>query len=262
MPDWLTVTLLGIIEGLTEFLPISSTGHLLIVENRGWLAPQSEMFNVVIQCGAVLAVLAVFWRRVQEMARNCAAPMVRDYLLKLAAAFVVTGLGGVILKKAGFVLPKTIPPIAWATLIGGVVILFIEARQKGRVGVEYVSWSIALVVGAAQVLAAGCPGTSRSGAAILFAMALGLNRAKATEFAFLVGIPTMFAAGGLEIYQAVRHAPPGSTNWALLGLATLVSGVTAFLVVKWLLRFVQTHTFNGFGWYRIVLGVLMLALLR
>jgi len=251
---------LGIIEGLTEFLPISSTGHLLLVQNLRWLPPQSELFNVVIQCGAVLAVLAVFWKRALELATQWRAPMVRDSLVKLAVAFLVTGVGGLALKKAGFTLPKTIAPIAWATLIGGGVILLIEFLKKGRPGTDYVSWPVALTVGLAQVLAAGCPGTSRSGAAILFAMVIGLSRPKATEFAFLVGIPTMFAAGGYEIWHELRHATPGGvvTSPALVALGTLVSAIAAFLVVKWLLRFVQTHTFNGFGWYRIALGLAML----
>ena len=259
MPDWLAVILLGIIEGLTEFLPISSTGHLLLVQNLRWLPPQSELFNVVIQCGAVLAVLAVFWKQALELATQWRAPMARDYLVKLAVAFLVTGVGGLALKKAGFTLPKNIAPIAFATLLGGGVILLIEYLRKGRPGADYVSWPAALIVGLAQVLAAGCPGTSRSGAAILFAMMIGLSRPKATEFAFLVGIPTMFAAGGFEIWHEFRHPTAGvATSAGLVALGTVVSAVAAFLVVKWLLRFVQTHTFNGFGWYRIALGLGML----
>ena len=124
MPDSIAVILLGIIEGITEFLPISSTGHLLIAEH--WIPEQSEMFNVVIQCGAVLAVLAVFAKRLRQLVSELDKPATRDYFIKLAAAFVLTGIGGLVLKKAGFTLPKTLPPIAWATLIGGVLILAIE----------------------------------------------------------------------------------------------------------------------------------------
>ena len=262
MPDWLAVVLLGVIEGLTEFLPISSTGHLLIVQNLGWIPAQSEMFNVVIQCGAVAAVLVVFQGRVRGMIRDWQSPMTRDYILKLTAAFLITGMGGLALKKAGFTLPKTVAPIAWATLIGGFVILLIERARKNCAGTDYVGWPAALIVGAAQVLAAACPGTSRSGAAILLAMVVGLGRPKATEFAFLAGIPTMFAAGAYEIHHELKHAAPGSVSWGMVALGSIVSAVTAFLVVKWLLRFVQTHTFNGFGWYRIVLGIVMLLCLR
>jgi undecaprenyl-diphosphatase len=113
-----------------------------------------------------------------------------------------------------------------------------------------------IAVGLGQLLAAACPGTSRSAATILFAMAVGLSRPVATEFSFLVGIPTMFAAGAYEIHHEMKHAVPGQhENWSMLALATIVSAVVAFVVVKWLLKFVQSHTFNGFGIYRVVLGI-------
>jgi len=261
MPETLAVILLGIIEGITEFLPISSTGHLLIAQH--WIPEQSEMFNVVIQCGAVLAVFAVFAKRCRELIFDFNQPATRDYVIKLFAAFVITGIGGLALKKAGFQLPKTLPPIAWATLIGGVLILAIEFLVRGKSKSEYVSWPIALIVAAGQLLAAACPGTSRSGATILFAMLLGLSRVKATEFSFLVGIPTMFAAGAYEIHHELKHAAPGSIHWSMVLLGTFVAAVTAFITVKWLLRFVQSHTFNGFGWYRIILGIgILLLMLR
>ena len=115
-------------------------------------------------------------------------------------------------------------------------------------------------VGLGQLVAAGFPGTSRSAATIMFAMVLGLARPIATEFSFLVGVPTLLAAGGLETLQALRHPSTGPpTDWAMLALGTVVSAVTAFLVVRWLLRWVQTHSFSPFGWYRVVLGLLMLA---
>lgn len=260
MPDAIAVIILGIIEGITEFLPISSTGHLLIAQH--WLPEQSEMFNVVIQCGAVLAVFAVFAKRLRQMISDLNKPATRDYLIKLFVAFVLTGIGGLALKKAGVQLPKTLPPIAWATLIGGVLILVIEFLVRGKSGSEVVTWPIALAVAIGQLLAAACPGTSRSGATILFAMALGLSRVKATEFSFLVGIPTMFAAGAYEIHHEMKHAAPGSIHWNMVLLGTLVAAITAFITVKWLLRFVQSHTFNGFGWYRIALGVAIFILLK
>lgn len=254
MTDWMTAVALGVIEGITEFLPISSTGHLLLSEQ--WLPAQSELFNVVIQCGAVVAVLAVFWKHVQRMASTLQTPETRDYLLKLLVAFVITGAGGLALKKAGFTLPHKIAPIAYATLIGGIVILAIEFALRGKQLPTRVTWAVAIAVGVGQLLAAACPGTSRSAATILFAMAVGLSRPIATEFSFLVGIPTMFAAGAYEIHHELKHALPGHhENWTMLALATIVSAITAFIVVKWLLRFVQSHTFNGFGIYRIILGI-------
>ena len=116
MADWISVVLLGLIEGITEFLPVSSTGHLLLTEH--WLGHRSELFNVVIQTGAVLAVLAVFAGRAKDLVLGWSRPENRDYLLKLAAAFVITAIGGLALKKAGLKLPKDPAPIAWATLIG------------------------------------------------------------------------------------------------------------------------------------------------
>ena len=121
---------------------------------------------------------------------------------------------------------------------------------------------MAFVAAGAQVLAAACPGTSRSGATILFAMLTGLGRERATEFSFLLGLPTMFAAGGLEMFQALRDSGAAEIRWDLVAVGSLSSAATAFVVVKWLLRFVRTHTFVVFGWYRIVLGGLLLLLAR
>jgi len=261
MPDWVAVVLLGIIEGVTEFLPVSSTGHLLLAENTHLLPAQSELFNVVIQDGAVLAVLLVFARRIRELLTTLGERDTRDYVLKLALAFGITAVGGYLAKKAGLALPKDTWPIAWATLIGGVLILLIEWSVRGRrLGTE-VTWSIAIAVGLAQLAAAVFPGTSRAGATILIALLLGLNRPAATDFSFLLGLPTLFAAGAYEIYTELRHPVEGvHTSWSMVALGTVVSAVVAFLVVRWLLQWVRTHTFVGFGWYRIALGLFMLAL--
>jgi len=261
MPEWIAIVLLGIIEGVTEFLPISSTGHLLIAERFHWLPKQSELFNVVIQCGAVLAVLAVFCRRAKDLALGWRQPANRDYLLKLFTAFFITGFVGLILKKLGMTLEKeAVEPVLWATLIGGVVILVIERMLKGKSGASEITWRIAIMVAVGQLLAMIFPGTSRSGATILIAMAMGLSRPAATEFSFLVGIPTLLAAGGYEIFSAIRHHETNQENWSMVLLGSVVAMITAFIVVKWLLRFVQTHTFNGFGWYRIALGIALLVL--
>jgi undecaprenyl-diphosphatase len=257
VPDWFAVIILGVIEGITEFLPISSTGHLLLVENAHWLPQQSDLFNITIQSGAAVAVLLVFSTRVRDLLLRLDDAVTRDYLLKLVLAFVITGIGGLVVKNLGFRLPKETAPIAWATLVGGIVILLIERALRGRQLRSDVTWLMAVAVGLAQLLAAVFPGTSRSAATILIALALGLSRPAATEFSFLVGVPTLLAAGGLETYQALRHPGPAATDWGLLALGTLVSAVTAFLVVRWLLRWIQTHSFTVFGWYRIALGLAM-----
>ena len=259
MPDWLAVTILGVIEGFTEFLPISSTGHLLIAENSHLVPQQSELFNVVIQAGAVLAVFLVFSRRVKELLLGLGERRNRDYLGKLFVAFALTVAGGYLAKKLGFALTKELWPIAWATLFGGVFILVIEWSIAERLGHSRITWGAAVAVGLAQILAAVFPGTSRAGATILFAMAFGLTRAAATEFSFLLGIPTMFAASAYEIYLDVKQPGPEHTEWSMVGLGTFVSAVVAFLTVNWLLRFIRSHTFIGFGWYRIALGLLMVA---
>lgn len=260
MPDWLVVTVLGIIEGITEFLPVSSTAHLLIAEQ--WLPRQTELFNVVIQSGAVLAVIPLFGARFRQFLFQWRERATQDYALKILAAFFITGVGGLILKKAGLKLPETVWPIAIALIVGGVAFLLIEARLKGRALKDGVTWGMAIAVGVAQLVAAAFPGTSRSGACILIVLLLGLNRPLATEFAFLVGIPTMLAAGGYEIFKSLHHPVAGAPpeNWPMVGLGFVASAIVSFIAVKWLLRYVQTHTFNAFGWYRIALAVVILLL--
>lgn len=258
MTSWLVVVLLGMIEGLTEFIPVSSTGHLLLAEQ--WLPKQSELFNVVIQSGAMLALLPIFSRRLREMAFRFNEPENRDLVVKLAAAFCITGFGGLLMKKLGFELPHDPLPIAWATLLGGFVIFGVERWIKGRQLPDRITWTVAIAVGLAQLVAAVFPGSSRSGATIIMALAIGLNRPRATEFSFLLGIPTMFAAGLFEMHHELSHAVPGAPheNWGFVLLGTAVSAVMAFIVVKWLIRFVQHHTFRGFAYYRVAMGAAML----
>jgi len=260
VPAWLAVIVLGIIEGVTEFLPISSTGHLLLVENSNLVPRQSDLFNITIQSGAALAVLAVFGTRIRDLLLRLGDPESRAYVLKLLFAFAITGAGGLLIKRLGFTLPKDVSPIAWATLLGGLAILAIEWMLRGRRTLVEVTWGMAVAVGLAQLVAAVFPGTSRAASTIMIAMLLGLARPAATEFSFLVGVPTLLAAGGFETVQAMRHPGDGPpTRWDLLALGTLVSAVTAFVVVRWLLRWVQTHSFVPFGWYRLALGLAMLA---
>jgi undecaprenyl-diphosphatase len=262
MPIWFAVVLLGIIEGITEFLPVSSTGHLLIAER--WLhLHQTDLFNVVIQCGAVVAVLPLFPERLRQFFFKWREKATQDYLLKIMTAFVITGAGGFIMEKKGFMLKDNPAPIAIALFVGGVGFILVERWLKGRQQGDQVTWSIAIAVGLGQLVAAGFPGTSRSGATILLALILGLNRVAATEFTFLVGIPTMLAAGGLKIFKALHHHSPSapSEDWAMAALGTIVAAIVSFIAVKWLLRYIQTHTFVAFGWYRIGLAALLGALI-
>jgi len=245
-----------VVEGVTEFIPVSSTGHLLIVE-RVLNARFSDLFSIVIQSGAVVAVLPLFRGRLAQFLFRWRERATRVYLLKLLLAFAITGVGGVALEELHFELPDDPVPIGMALLVGGIGFLAAEhwlARRQTR---EQLTWAMAAAVGAAQLVAAVFPGTSRSGATILVLLLMGLGRPASVEFSFLVGIPTMLAAGGLKIYSAVRHDVPHE-SWAIVAAGTLVSAAVSFVVVRWLLRYVQSHTFKGFGWYRVMLGVLLL----
>jgi undecaprenyl-diphosphatase len=165
------------------------------------------------------------------------------------------------MKILGLKLPETVLPIALATLIGGGIIFWAEARVKGKKLSDTVSWAVVVAVAAAQVLAAVFPGTSRSGAAIIAALLLGISRPSATRFAFLVGIPTMFAAGALQIKDALDAGMAAELMATRSIIAFVVATVTAWLAVIWLLRYVQHHTFIPFAWYRIALGVFILGLM-
>ncbi|MEI7435502.1 MAG: undecaprenyl-diphosphate phosphatase [bacterium] len=252
-------TIMGLVEGVTEFIPVSSTGHLLIAE-RLLGVHLSDLFNIVIQSGAVLAVLPLFRARLAQFFFQWREKATQAYLLKIVAAFVVTGIGGVLLEKGGFKLPENPLPVALALLAGGIAFVLTEAMLKGRTMKNEITWAMAVAVGLAQLAAAIFPGTSRSGASILIVLLMGLGRPEATEFSFLVGVPTMLAAGGLKIFSALHHGSAATENWTQVGIGFVISAVVSFIVVKWLLRYVQTHTFTAFGWYRITLAVLLVGL--
>ena len=263
MPDWIIVVLLGIVEGITEFIPVSSTGHLLLAEHV-LNVKQSDLFNIVIQSGAVLAVLPLFSERLKQFVLRWREPATRDYLLKIGVAFFITGVGGLILEKKKFKLPEELLPVAIALFVGGILFVAIERWLRGKTLSSNITWTIVIAVGLGQLVAAIFPGASRSGTTILFSLILGLSRPAATEFSFLVGIPTMLAAGGLKIFKAFHHPLAGTPqeNWGLVALGTIIAAVVSFVAVKWLLRYVQTHTFTAFGWYRIALAVMIFVLLK
>jgi len=256
--------LLGIIEGITEFLPISSTGHLLIAER--WLGDRSDLFNIAIQAGAILAVVLIYRQRLWQLAMGFGQRENRDYVLKLGVAFAITAVLGLVVKKLGWELPTTIRPVAWALVIGAVWMLVAEqlaARRAQALGERRdVSWTTAILVGIAQVVAGVFPGTSRSAATIFVALLAGTtSRVAATEFAFLVGIPTMFAATAYELLSVYKRGGIAGEDWAALAIAFVAATVTAFVAVKWLLRYIQTHRFTAFALYRIILGAALLLLI-
>jgi undecaprenyl-diphosphatase len=256
MPSWFNALILGLIEGLTEFIPVSSTGHLLIAER--WLGHRPDWFNVFIQVGAALALLPLFWRRLIGLVLNLANRDARDYLMKLATAFVLTAIGGLVLDRLNFKLPETVGPVAWATLVGGIVIVAVEQWRKGSRGTPYLGWHVAIACGLAQLVAAVFPGTSRSGATIMIAIAMGLARSEAAEFSFILGMITLTAAGGYKFLGALRHGEVVGASVTDVSLAFIAAAVSAFLVVRWLLTFVRQHSFNGFAIYRALLGAALL----
>ncbi len=267
MSVWLIAIILGLVEGITEFIPVSSTGHLLITERLLHIAPEnffsSEVFNSFIQVWAMIAALPLFKDRLATLRE----PKGRGYLTKLFVAFCITAAGalifkGVMKKVTGHdeLLPKTMFPVAMALLVGGVLFVLIERWLRGRKSSADVTWAIAIAIGLAQVAAVAFPGTSRSGATILIALALGLGRGPATEFSFLLGVPTLGAAAVKTLWDAHKHVVV--IEWAPMLLASAVASVASFFAVRWMIRYVSTHTFTGFGLYRIVAGVVLLLACR
>ena len=263
MHAWLINLILGIVEGITEFIPVSSTGHLLVAE-RVLHIEKSDLFNIVIQCGAVIAVLPLFPERIYKFIFEWREKETLDYLLKILVAFGLTGAVGFILDKKGFKLPDDPHPIAVALLVGGLAFLAAEFFLRGKKPSTQITWTIAIAVAIGQLIAGTCPGTSRSGATIVFCLLLGLSRPAATEFSFLVGIPTMLAAGGWKIFKTLHHpdvlAP--KEDWGMVIFTSVIAAVVSFIAVKWLLRYVQTHTFNAFGFYRIALAIGIFLLIK
>jgi undecaprenyl-diphosphatase len=250
MKDLLDALILGIVEGLTEFLPISSTGHLILAGDLlGFDRPGADAFYVTIQTGAMLAVVweyrARFFRVDPQLWRNLLVAFLPAAVLGLAA-------GGLI--KAYLFRPV---PVALAFIVGGVIILLVDRKERASRIDSTPSMSAldALKVGFAQCFAL-IPGTSRSGATIIGGMLFGLSRRAATEFSFFLAVPTLIAAGA---YDAWKNRAAFSTDdlgmWAV-GLVT--SFFSAFVVIRWLIRYVASHDFRWFAWYRIAFGVVVL----
>ena len=251
--------ILGIVEGLTEFLPISSTGHLILAGDLlGFNDERGKIFEVVIQTGAMFAIIWEYRARFGHViARFGSDPAARRFVANVAIAFVpaaVLGLlfGGYI--KAALFKPV---PVAIAFIVGAFVILWAERREH-RITVESVDdmrWRDALKVGFAQAFAL-IPGTSRSGATIIGGLLFGLSRRAATEFSFFLAVPTLIAAGGYDLLK--NRALFDVHDLGMFGVGMIAAFVSAFLCVRWLLRYIASHDFTIFAWYRIVFGVIVL----
>lgn len=256
--------LMGIVEGLTEFLPISSTGHLILAGTLlGFHDEKAKVFDIAIQTGAILAVILVYWQKIRDTV--VALPSERQaqrFALNVLIAFFPAVVLGLLAGKAIKAHLFTAEVVATAFIIGGFIILWAEKRQTRpdtapRIhDVDQMDWRDALKLGLVQCLAM-IPGTSRSGATIIGGMLLGLSRKAATDFSFYLAIPTLIGAGAYSLYK--ERALLSMADLPMFGVGLLFSFVSAWLCVRWLLRFISTHNFNGFAWYRIVFGVVVLA---
>ena len=256
------VVLMGIVEGLTEFLPISSTGHLILAGSLlSFTGDKVKVFEIVIQAGAMLAVCWEYRAKIFSVLLNFRRDIAaRRFVVNLLVAFLPAVVLGLIFGKAIKQHLFAPVPVALAFIIGAFVILAVERRNRRiltpRVdSVDDMSALDALKVGLSQCFAL-IPGTSRSGASIIGAMAFGLSRRAATEFSFFLAIPTLFGATIYSLYK--ERALLSAADLPMFGLGAFAAFVSAFLCVRWLLRFISTHDFTAFAWYRIVFGLLVL----
>ena len=255
---------MGIVEGLTEFLPISSTGHLILAGALlGFDDEKAKVFDIAIQTGAIFAVIIVYWQKIRSTVM--ALPSDRQaqrFALNVLIAFVPAVLLGLLFGKAIKAHLFTPVVVASTFILGGFVILWAERRQLQAatapriLEVEAMTPLDALKVGLVQCLAM-IPGTSRSGATIIGGMLLGLSRKAATDFSFYLAIPTLIGAGAYSLYK--ERALLSMADVPLFGVGLLVSFVSAWLCIRWLLGFIASHSFNGFAYYRIVFGLVVLA---
>lgn len=255
----LKALVLGIVEGFTEFLPVSSTGHLIIAGQLiGFNGESAKVFIITIQLGAILAVCWEYRRKLADTVRGLPSdPGAQRFALNLAIAFVPAAVLGALFHGAIKEVLFAPVPVATALVVGGLIILWVERRRRPpRVAeVDDMRWTDALKVGCAQSLAL-IPGTSRSGATIIGGLLFGLSRKAATEFSFFLAIPTMFAAVTYDLYRSHDLLRP--EDWSMFAVGFLASFVSAFIAVRGLLRYIARHDFSLFAWYRICFGAVVL----
>lgn len=256
----LKALILGIVEGLTEFLPVSSTGHLIIAGSLlNFNDEKGKVFELVIQTGAMLAVCWEFRARFFGVLRGLAADTTaQGFALNLIAAFMPAAIIGLALGSVIKAHLFHAVPVAIALIIGGLVILWVERRERPvRIAdVDRMTWRDALKVGFAQATAL-IPGVSRSGATIIGGMLFGLSRRAATEFSFFLAVPTLMAAGAYDLYK--NRALLSADDIGLFGIGIVTAFFSAFICIRWLMRYVATHDFRVFAWYRIGFGLFILA---
>ncbi|MFL6719197.1 MAG: undecaprenyl-diphosphate phosphatase [Burkholderiaceae bacterium] len=255
--------IMGIVEGLTEFLPISSTGHLILTGSLlDFTGDKVKVFEIVIQAGAMLAVIWEYRARIAAVLIGMFSDRrARLFVLNLIVAFVPAAALGFLFNKSIKAVLFAPVPVALAFILGGLVILWVEKRQRMQnrpprvLSVDDMTVLDAFKVGCAQAFAL-IPGTSRSGATIIGGMMFGLSRKAATEFSFFLAIPTLLAATVYSLYK--ERALLSAADLPMFTVGTIAAFVSAFLCVRWLLRYISTHDFTLFAWYRIVFGLLVL----
>lgn len=262
----LKAALMGVVEGLTEFLPVSSTGHLILAgtlldfHGVNLTTEKVKAFEISIQTGAILAIVLVYWQRLSQAVKAMGEDRdARRFLLNVFIGFLPAVVIGLAFGKAVQAALFTPLVVASTFILGGVIILWAERRPNAVVRVaevEDMTPMDALKVGFIQCLAF-VPGTSRSGSTIIGGMLLGLSRKAATEYTFFLAIPTLFGAGAYSLLK-VRHSLV-MADLPLFAVGFLFSFLAAWVCVRWLLRYVSTHNFNAFAWYRIGFGLLILA---
>jgi undecaprenyl-diphosphatase len=276
----LKAALMGIVEGLTEFLPISSTGHLILAGALlGFDDDKAKVFDIAIQTGAILAVIIVYWQKIRETLSGLASqPSAQKFSLNVLIAFVPAVVLGLLFGK--YIKAHLFTPTVVATtfIVGGLIILWVEKRAERypsdttplsagadisptavgatNTSVESMTPLLALKVGLVQCLAM-IPGTSRSGATIIGGMLLGLSRKAATDFSFYLAIPTLIGAGAYSLYK--ERALLSMADAPMFAVGLLFSFLSAWVCVRWLLKYIATHSFVVFAWYRIAFGLLVLA---
>jgi undecaprenyl-diphosphatase len=256
--------IMGIVEGLTEFLPISSTGHLILTGSLlGFHDDKAKVFEIAIQTGAIFAVILVYWQKIRSTL--IALPnekQAQQFALNVFVAFVPAVVLGLLFGKAIKAHLFTPVVVASAFIVGGFIILWAERRQQRNPAVvrihavESMTTMDAIKVGLAQCLAM-IPGTSRSGSTIIGGMLLGLSRKAAIDFSFYLAIPTLIGAGVYSLYK--DRALLSAADLPMFGVGLLFSFLSAWLCIRWLLRYIATHSFVPFAWYRITFGIVVLA---
>jgi len=259
--DFFSAIILGIVEGLTEFIPVSSTGHLILVAQQLPMDPEfSKLFNVVIQLGAILAIVVLYWKKFLGVlmglpSERSAQHFARNVALAFLPAMVIGFFAHDAIKEYLF----STQVVAVALVVGGFAILLIERNKPVATvfSTEAMDWKTALKIGFIQCVAM-IPGVSRSGASIMGALMVGVERKASAEFSFFLAVPTMMAAATYDIYKAKDVMPEG--GWDVIALGFVTSFIVAIIVVRWMMAFITRHGFTPFAYYRIALGLVLAVL--